>query len=102
MQAGSQRIGGLLRDEWLRQDGDRPVLVGFVPLYTRTSQRMLVVSRPGQPKLLFNIRLSATPSPSDNFSAWQRVDFIDDMKAESKPRKPNDAENFEIRYRVPN
>lgn len=50
MQAGSQRSGGLLRDEWLRQDGDRPVLVGFVPLYTRTSQRMLVVSRPGAPK----------------------------------------------------
>lgn len=101
MQAGSQRSGGLLRDPWLRQDGDRPVLVGFVPLYTRTSQRMLVMSRPGEPKLLFNIRLSATPTPSDSFGAWQRVDFIDDMKQESSPRRPSNAENFEIRYRVP-
>lgn len=101
MQAGSQRSGGLLRDPWLRHDGDRPVLVGFVPLYTRTSQRMLVMSRPGEPKLLFSIRLSATPTPSDSFGDWQRVDFIDDMKQESSPRRPGNAENFEIRYRVP-
>jgi len=101
MQAGSQRSGGLLRDQWLRQDGDRPVLVGFVPLYTRTSQRMLVVSRPGEPKLLFNIKLSATPAASDRYGDWQRVDFLDDMKADSTPRHPGSAENFEIRYRVP-
>ncbi len=101
MQGGSQRSGGFLRDEWLRHDGDRPVLVGFVPLYTRTSQRMLVVSRPGEPKLLFQIRLSATPAASDRYSDWQRVDFLDDMKADSTPRRPGGAENFEIRYRVP-
>ena len=101
MQAGSQRSGGLLRDEWLRQDGDRPVVVGFVPLYTRTSQRMLVVSRPGEPKLLFNIKLAATPAASGSYGDWQRVDFLDDMKADSSPRRPGSAENFEIRYRVP-
>lgn len=101
MQAGSQRSGGLLHDPWLRRDGERPVLVGFVPLYTRTAQRTLVMSRPGAPKLLFNVRLAATPIPSDSFSDWQRVDFIDDMKLESSPRRPGNAENFEIRYRVP-
>ncbi|MFN3657898.1 MAG: hypothetical protein ACK4UO_11645 [Pseudolabrys sp.] len=101
MQAGSQRSGGLLRDPWLRQDGDRAVLVGFVPLYTRTSQRMLVMSRPGEPKLLFSIRLSATPKTSDDFGAWQRVDFIDEAKADSSPRRPGPAEDYEIRYRVP-
>jgi len=99
MQAGSQRSGGLLRDEWLRNDGGRPVLVGFVPLYTRTSQRMLVVSRPDQPKLLFNIRLPATPSASDDYGAWQRVDFIDAMK-DAAPRRPNAGEDYEIRYKV--
>ncbi|MGN6573159.1 MAG: hypothetical protein ACTHLO_17275 [Pseudolabrys sp.] len=102
MQAGSQRSGGLLRDEWLRRDGDRPVLVGFVSLYTRTSQRMLVVSRPGEPKLLFAIRLSATPATSDAYGDWQRVDFIDDMKADTAPRAPKPTETFDIRYRVPN
>ncbi len=101
MQAGSQRSGGLLRSEWLRRDGERPVLVGFVPLYTRTSQRMLVMSRPGEPKLIFRIRLSATPAVSEQYGAWQRVDFVDDLKADSQPRPPTAAEAFEIRYRVP-
>ena len=101
MQAGSQRSGGYLRDEWLRHDGERPVLVGFVQLFTRTSQRMLVFSRPGEPKLIFEIRLSATPAISEQYGKWRRVDFVDDMKAESQPRRPSLAENFEIRYRVP-
>jgi hypothetical protein len=100
MQAGSQRSGGLLRDEWLRRDGERAVLVGFVPLYTRTSQRMLVVSRPGEPKLIFQIRLSATPTASNRYGDWQRVDFIDDMKPDSMPRRPESSETFEIRYKV--
>jgi hypothetical protein len=101
MQAGSQRSGGRLRDEWLRRDGERPVLVGFIPLYTRTSQRTLVVSRPGEPKLIFHIRLSATPAVSGKYGEWRRVDFLDDMKADSQPRRPSPADNFEIRYRVP-
>jgi hypothetical protein len=101
MQAGSQRSGGLLPDEWLRRDSERPVLVGFVPLYTRTSQRMLVVSRPGEPKLIFHIRLSPTPTASERYGEWQPVDFIDDAKADSTLRRPGPGENFEIRYRVP-
>jgi hypothetical protein len=100
MQAGSQRSGGLLRDDWLRRDGDRPVLVGFVPLYTRTAQRLLVVSLPSEPRLLFNIRLAATPAASDDYGQWQLVDFIDDMNADSAPRAPRATEAYEIRYRV--
>ena len=61
MQAGSQRSGGLFKDEWMRREDERVVLCGLVPLYTRTSSRMLVVTLPGQPKLLFQIGLSATP-----------------------------------------
>lgn len=44
MQAGSQRSGGQFKDPWLRRDGERYVLSGFVPLYTRTSRRILVVT----------------------------------------------------------
>ena len=101
MQAGSQRSGGLFKDEWMRRDGDRVVLSGLVPLYTRTSSRMLVVTLPGQPKLLFQIGLSATPKVSTEYGAWQRVGHLDDMKADSQPRRPAAAENFEIRIRVP-
>ena len=100
MQAGSQRSGALLRDEWLRQDGDRTVIRGFVPLYTRTSQRILVVSLPNTPKLLFNIRLAATPKPAKEYGAWQRVNLLDDGKADSQPRKPHAVEDYEIRYFV--
>ena len=101
MQAGSQRSGGLFKDEWMRREGDRVVLTGFVPLYTRTSSRMLVVTLPGQPKLLFQIGLSATPKVSAEYGAWQRVGHVDDMKADSPPRRPAAAETFEIRFRVP-
>ena len=101
MQAGSQRSGGQFVDDWLRQDGGRAVLRGLVPLYTRTSQRMLVVSLPDRPKLLFSIRLAATPKASESFGAWQRVDYLDDMKADSQPRRPTGTENYDIRLRVP-
>jgi len=101
MQAGSQRSGGLLRDDWLRHDGDQPVIGGLVPLYTRTSQRMLVVSLPDAPRLIFNIKLAATPRASKTFGDWHRVDFLDDRKPDSQPRKPGKSEGYEIRYFVP-
>lgn len=101
MQAGSQRSGGLFKDEWMRRENDRVVMSGLVPLYTRTSSRILVVTLPDQPKLLFQIGLSATPKPSNDYGAWQRVSFLDSMKADSQPRKPNASETFEIRFKVP-
>ena len=101
MQAGSQRSGGVFKDEWMRREEDRVVLSGLVPLYTRTSSRILVVTLPGQPKLLFQIGLSATPKISEQYGAWQRVGHVDDMKADSQPRRPGAAETFEIRYKVP-
>jgi hypothetical protein len=101
MQAGSQRSGGFLKDEWLRRDDGRYVVSGFVPLYTRTSQRILVVKLPSQPRLLFSISLSATPKVSDQFGPWQKVNYIDDGKPDSQPRRPTEAENFEIRFHVP-
>jgi MFS family permease len=101
MQAGSQRSGGFLNDDWLRHDGERAVLRGFVPLYTRTSQRMLIVRLPDTHKLLFSIKLASTPRAAKTYGGWQRVDFLDDGKADSQPRKPNSSENYEIRYYVP-
>ena len=101
MQAGSQRSGGLFKDEWMRREDNRAVLSGLVPLYTRTSSRILVVTLPGQPKLLFQLGLSATPKPSTEYSAWQRVSHLDDMKQDSQPRRPKADETFEIRLKVP-
>ena len=81
MQAGSQRSGGLFKDEWMRREDNRAVLAGLVPLYTRTSSRILVVTLPGQPKLLFQLGLSATPKASTDYGAWQRVSYLDDYEA---------------------
>lgn len=100
MQAGSQRSGGLLADAWLDRDGERPVLRGFVQLYTRTSQRTLVVSLPNAPKLLFRIRLASAPNAAKTYGEWQRVDYLDEGKADSQPRKPGAAETYDIRYYV--
>jgi hypothetical protein len=94
MQAGTQRSGGLLKDDWLRRDGERLVLSGFVPLYTRTSQRVLVMSI-GERKVAFRIGLAATPQVSDEFGPWQHVDLLN----EEKTRRAADV--YEIRYRVP-
>jgi len=101
MQAGSQRSGGLFKDEWMRREDNRVVLSGLVPLYTRTAQRILVVTLPDQPKLLFQIGLSATPKAGKDYGAWQRVSFLDTMKADSAPRRPSPDETFEIRFKVP-
>lgn len=99
--AGSQRGGAQLNDNWIRHDGNHPVLSGFAELYTRTTQRMLVVSLPDTPKLLFSIKLAATPRSTKSFGDWQRVDYVDDGKADTQPRKPNKNELYEIRYYVP-
>ena len=101
MQAGSQRSGGIFSGGGIRSEGNRVVLCGIVPLYTRTSQRILVVTLPGQPKRLFQIGLASTPKTSEDYSAWQKVSHLDDMKQDGQPRRPNAAEDFEIRTKVP-
>ncbi|ARQ02208.1 hypothetical protein [Pseudorhodoplanes sinuspersici] len=100
LHAGSQRVGPQLDEQWIWHDGNRPVLSGFTPLYTRTSSRMLIVSLPETPRLLFSIKLASTPRPAKFYGDWQRVDYLDDGKADSQPRKPNKNENYEIRYYV--
>jgi hypothetical protein len=62
---------------------------------------MLVVSLPDAPRLIFNIKLDATPRPSKTYGDWHRVDYLDDRKAESQPRKPAKSESYDIRYFVP-
>ena len=101
LQAGSQRSGALLADDWLRIDGDQTLLAGQVQLYTRTANRLLVVTLPDQSRLLFDLGLPATPRVSESFGEWRRVAFLDDGKAESKPRRAGASDDFHIRLRIP-
>jgi MFS family permease len=88
----------LLFDDWLRQDGNRQVLHGQVPLYFRTSQRILVLKLAGEPDRLFTLRLWASPSYTRDFGAWQKLDFV--AAANEQPRRPGPGDEFELRFRV--
>jgi len=89
---------GLLYDEWLRHDAGRAVLHGQVPLYFRTSQRILVLKLKGEPDRLFLLKLWASPSYTKTLGAWQKLDFV--AAAGEQPRPPKPGDDFELRYRV--
>jgi hypothetical protein len=87
-------------DDGLRATEDgRTVLRGSVPLKFRTSDRMVVLSLPGQAQRSFKLRLPPSPSASDDFGPWHMVDRITSTsRAETARGTPDDT--FAIRYRV--
>lgn len=97
--AGKNNMPGSLRAESLRDDGGRPVIAGFVEMYHRTSQRLLVVTMPNKTDVLFDIKLASVPKHSREFSAWQRVNWIGEV-GKSQTRKATAADQYEIRYRA--
>lgn len=86
--------------EWMRMDGDRPVLLGNVDVAYRTSKRLLVLKLPGQSVRLFNLKLAANPSHMADFGPWQRVDFVDDPSSDKPPQKAPATDTTELRYRL--
>lgn len=91
----------ILSDAWLRQDGDRAVIAGMVPLHLKTSKRILVLSLPEAPNRLFTIDLGRTPRVAPQFGDWRHVDSVDDRREAAGPRKPGRQDDFDIRVRVP-
>ncbi|HEX7881148.1 MAG TPA: hypothetical protein VF499_00205 [Afipia sp.] len=87
-------------DDGLRATEDgRAVLRGSVPLKFRTSDRMVVLSLPGQAQRAFKLRLPPNPSPSDDFGPWHMVDRVTSTgRTETARGTPDDT--FAIRYRV--
>ena len=82
-----------------RDDAGRPVLVGAVEMYYRTSSRLLTITMPDKTDAIFDIKLSGVPKHSRQFSDWQRASYIGEP-GKSETRKPTAAENYEIRYRA--
>jgi hypothetical protein len=96
--AHNQRLARIER-EFAPGDDDRNVLKGSVPLDFRTTDRVVVLSQPGQPRRQFKLRLAADPSHSDQFGPWHLADRIRSPDGNEPPPNPlNDA--FAIRYRV--
>jgi len=79
----------------------RGVLRGSVALKYRTTDRVVVLNLPGQPQREFKLRLTASPSHSDQFSPWHLADRVNasiNVSNGATILGPND--DFAIRYRV--
>ena len=74
---------------------------GYVPLYFRTSQRLLVFKSPDGHVRLYNLRLPADPMGKKyhDWSSWQKPDFVDE-RGSNGPRRAGKGDDIEIRYRV--
>ena len=59
--------------------------LGGVELAFRTTQRILVLKIKGEPDRLFRLELSGKPVHSDEFGAWQHVDFVADGSHRAAP-----------------
>lgn len=93
----NQTLAQLDGDLRATEDG-RAVLRGHVPLKFRTSERMVVLSLPGEAQRAFKLRLPPNPSPSDEFGPWHMVDRVVGTRTETARGIPDDT--FAIRYRV--
>ncbi len=87
----------LLDGKWLTQEGGRSVLHGFVDLYMRTTNRLLVLKIDGEPDRLFAVKLWGNPGPTGSFTQWEQVEYI---AAGDGLRRAADEDKYEFRYRV--
>jgi hypothetical protein len=74
---------------------------GYVPLYYRTSRRLIVVRVPNSATRLYNLHLTANAMSKKyrEWSPWQKPDFIDQPNG-SGPKGADSGPDLEIRYRV--
>lgn len=94
----NQTLAQLDADLLATEDG-RAVLRGSVPLKFRTTERMVVLSLPGQAQRAFKLRLPPDPSPSNEFGPWHMVDRVVAGGHTGTARSAPD-DSFAIRYRV--
>ena len=74
---------------------------GYVPLYYRTSHRLLAVKFPNGGARLYNVRLPANPMPKKYhaWSEWQKPDFVDEPGS-TGPKRAGTGPDIEVRYHV--
>jgi hypothetical protein len=80
---------------------DRLTRHGYVPLYYRTSRRLLAVKFPAGGARLYNLRLPANPMPKKYhaWSEWQKPDFVDEPGS-TGPKRAGTGPDIEVRYHV--
>jgi len=74
---------------------------GYVPLYYRTSHRLLALKFSNGGARLYNLRLPANPMPKKYhaWSAWQKPDFTDEPGS-TGPKRAGTGPDIEVRYHV--
>jgi hypothetical protein len=74
---------------------------GYVPLYYRTSHRLIAFKFPNGSARLYNVRLPANPMPKKYhaWSDWQEPDFVDEPGS-TGPKRAGGGPDIEIRYHV--
>jgi hypothetical protein len=74
---------------------------GYVPLYYRTSHRLLALKFPNGGARLYNVRLPANPMPKKYhaWSGWQKPDFVDEPGS-TGPKRAGTGPDIEVRYHV--
>ncbi len=93
------RMPGRVRDKAARKDGDRAVATGSVELAYRSSWRLLdVMTGPGEPSRIFDLKLPARPRHMKDFGPWRRIDFVAIGDQQPQPAGPSEA--YELRSRV--
>ena len=80
---------------------DRLTRHGYVPLYYRTSHRLLAVKLPDGGARLYNLRLPANPMPKKYhaWSEWQKPDFVDEPVS-TGPKRAGGGSDIEVRYHI--
>lgn len=74
---------------------------GYVPLYYRTSHRLVALKFPNGGARLYNLRLPANPMSKKYhaWSAWQKPDFTDEPGS-TGPKRAGTGPDIEVRYQV--
>jgi hypothetical protein len=88
-------------DVVLEKADERATRRGYVPLYYRTSHRLLAVKFPNGGARLYNVRLPANPMPKKyhTWSEWQKPDFVDEPGS-TGPKRAGGGPDIEVRYHV--
>jgi len=88
-------------DVVLEKADDTATRRGYVPLYYRTSHRLLALKFPNGGARLYNVRLPANPMPKKYhvWSAWQKPDFVDEPGS-TGPKRASTGSDIEVRYHV--
>jgi hypothetical protein len=101
MQADTHRTSAQFDFTETRKDGERTVLVGDTEIYHRAFSRTLVLFMPDEPHREFRLPLAWSPRIVEEFTPWARVDLVDEPPEHPRKAGPEVADDFEIRYRLP-